>query len=215
MSADAWRIDAVLTGRAMPLRGDALSGIAKQRRQGRVAVTSAGLADDEQADRLNHGGPDMAVHLFPRDHYPALAARTRSPLLDDAGALGENISLRGLTEADVAIGDRFRLGSALVEIAQGRKPCWKPAHRLGDPTLVSYLVASGATGWYFRVIEEGDVAEGDVMMLVERPHAEWTVARVFGLVVRGDSDVAALRALAGLRALSADWRRRAAMRLTA
>jgi MOSC domain-containing protein YiiM len=215
MSADAWRIEAVLTGRAIPLRGDELSGIAKQRRLERVAVTAMGLAGDEQADRVNHGGPDMAVHLYPWDHYHALAARTPNPLLDAAGALGENISVHGLIEADVAIGDRFRMGSALLEIAQGRKPCWKPAHRLGDPSLVAHLVASGATGWYFRVLEDGTVGEGDELIRTERPHAEWTVARVFGLVVRGDKDNAALRALEGLAALSADWRRRAGLRLRA
>jgi MOSC domain-containing protein YiiM len=215
MSADAWRIEAVLTGRAMPLRGDESSAIGKQRREGCVRVTALGLAGDEQADRANHGGPDMAVHLYPRDHYHALAARTPDPLLGAAGALGENISVRGLIETDVAIGDRFRMGSALVEIAQGRKPCWKPAHRLGDPGLVAHLVASGTTGWYFRVLEDGTVGEGDALIRVERPHAGWSVARVFGLIVRGDRDDAALRELEALPALSADWRRRAGQRLRA
>ena len=215
MTAERWRIDAVLVGRPRPLRGDEASAIAKSRQAGPVAVTRLGLAGDEQADRVHHGGPDIAVHLYPFDHYAALKAKIASPLLDAPGALGENLSALGLVESEAAIGDRYRLGSALVEISQGRKPCWKPAHRLRHPALVADLVASGATGWYFRVDEEGSVAEGDMMTLVERPHPEWTVARVFGLIVRGDDDAAALKQLASLDALSADWRGRAARKLAA
>jgi MOSC domain-containing protein YiiM len=208
----SWTIDAVLTGRVAPLRGEEPSAIAKTRRNGRVAVTTLGLDGDEQADRMHHGGPDMAIHHYPRDHYSHWRVRTGSPLLDHAGALGENISTRGLNDETACIGDRYRLGSALVEVSQGRAPCWKPAHRLGYKPLTAEIVTTGRAGWYYRVLEVGAVAEGDALTLLDRPNPAWTVARAFGLLVRGDRDPEALRALAELPTLSAHWRRKAATR---
>lgn len=207
-------IEAVLTGTAQPLRGDDMSAIVKTPRLGAVVVKPLGLDGDEQADTVHHGGIDMAVHHYPRDHYAWWAERMPDqPLLGAAGAFGENISTTGLDENTACIGDRFRLGTALVEISQGRKPCWKPAHRLGRPALVGEIVKTGRSGWYYRVIEPGVVAVGDALTLERRPHPEWTVARVFGLIVggAGKSDPASLKALSGLKPLSAEWRERARM----
>jgi MOSC domain-containing protein YiiM len=130
-------------------------------------------------------------------------------LLERAGAFGENISTRGLSEQDVCIGDRFRLGTALVEIAQGRQPCWKQAHRLDDKRVVAMMVKSGRTGWYYRVIGEGSVASGDALALVSRLHPEWTVARATALIVAGVGTRDEARELAGLKELAEGWRRRA------
>lgn len=205
-------IEAVLTGTARPLRGEEMSAIAKAPRLGAVVVKPLGLDGDEQADTVHHGGVDMAIHHYPRDHYAWWAGlMPDQPLLGAAGAFGENISTTGLDERTACIGDRYRLGTALVEVSQGRKPCWKPAHRLGRPALVAEIVRSSRSGWYYRVIEPGVVAVGDVLKLEARPCPEWTVARVFDLIVgsAGKSDPAALRALGGLKPLSAEWRDRA------
>ena len=188
------------------------SAIAKTAVDGPRTVTLFGIAGDEQADLTVHGGRDKAIHHYPRDHYPHWqAVLGESDLLDRAGAFGENISTLGWTEEDMCIGDRLQLGSALVEVAQGRQPCWKQGHRFGNPKVVTAMVRTGRTGWYYRVIEEGSVAAGDAITLVSRVHPEWNVARVFGLLIGGQhrGQGAALRELAKLEQLADGWRERA------
>lgn len=209
----AFPIRSVNRGKAAAFRGAEASAIAKAPAEGPVLVGALGLAGDEQADRVHHGGADMAVHHYPHDHYAYWRSFTGGhPLLEGEGALGENLSTLGLTEDRACIGDRYRLGTALVEISQGRKPCWKIDHRFGLSGITAEVVRTGRSGWYYRVIEEGAVAEGDLLELVDRPNPGWSVARVFDLIVAGGHkrDGAALRALGGLAALSAEWRRRAA-----
>lgn len=205
---------AVLTGAVKPFRGaDEPSAIAKSAIGGPVAVGRLGLAGDAQADLTVHGGPDKAVHHYPTDHYPFWrTALGDHPLLGQVGAFGENISTLGLTEADVCLGDRFRLGSALVEVSQGRQPCWKLGHRFGIPAVTAQVVETRRSGWYYRVLEAGRVEAGDSLQLTERSEPEWTVLRVFGLLIGGDHkrDPAAVRTLANLTVLAESWRRRAA-----
>lgn len=205
-------VNAVLTGKAVPFARGEQSAIAKSPVVGPVRIGFLGLESDEQADPRYHGGPDKAVHHQPFENYahwrnlkPGLAQ------LETPGAFGENISTDALTEDDVCIGDRLRLGSALLEISQGRQPCWKQAHVLGWPQLPALMVRDRRSGWYYRVIEEGAAEAGDMLSLVDRPHPEWTVRRVFGLIIAGDHkrDPAALKALAGLERLDAGWRQRA------
>ncbi|MFM5918465.1 MAG: MOSC domain-containing protein [Novosphingobium sp.] len=208
-----FRVRSVNLGRAVLFRGAEESAIAKALASGPVAVTALGLAGDEQADPIHHGGPDMAVHHYPHDHYAWWKGLLGDhPLLDREGAFGENIGCAGLTEHQACIGDRYRLGTATVEISQGRKPCWKLSHRFGDPRVTSEVVSSGRAGWYYRVLEPGVVAAGDTLELLDRPHSEWTVERVFDLIVAGGHrrDPSALSDLAALEALSAEWRKRAA-----
>lgn len=209
---NTWAIGSVNCGIARPFRDNETSAIAKEPQFGPVTVGPLGLEGDQQGDRASHGGVDMAVHHYPRDHYPAWKTLVgEHPLLAGEGAFGENISTLGLTEQTAAIGDRFRLGSALVEISQGRKPCWKLAYRFGHPTLPAEVVRTGRAGWYYRVIESGTVATGDLLELVERPYPDWTVARVFDLIVAGahKRDRAGVAALAELPSLSEVWRKRA------
>src|SRR5690606_2996352 len=121
-----------------------------------------GHEGDEQADRAVHGGPEKAIHHYARDHYDLWRAEIGDhPLLHRPGAFGENISTTGLSEEDVCIGDRYRLGTALVEVSQGRQPCWKVDHRFGGLAISAAMVRSRRTGWYYRVIEEGAVGAGD------------------------------------------------------
>ncbi len=206
-----WTIDAVLTGkvRAFGPKGEA-SAIAKTRVPGPSTIHLLGLEGDAQADLSVHGGPDKAIHHYPRDHYGWWRELLPgSDLLGGPGAFGENISTHGLTELDVCIGDRYRLGTALVEVAQGRQPCWKQAHRLSDKRVVAAMVRSGRTGWYYRVIEEGSVEAGDTMTRVSRLHPEWSVARVTAIVVAGaEPDAVTRRELARVGALADGWRMR-------
>ncbi len=206
-----WTIESLLTGRIAPLTDIETSAIAKLPVDGPRTVHLLGIEGDHQADLSVHGGPEKAIHHYPRDHYDWWAQALGSrDLLTRAGAFGENISTRGLNERDVCIGDRYRLGSALVEICQGRQPCWKQAHRLDDKRVVSLMVKSGRTGWYYRVIKEGSVAAGDDLIAVSRLHPEWTVARATALVVAGVGTREEARELAGMRELAEVWRARAA-----
>ncbi len=205
-------VEAVLTGRSLPLRGDELSAIRKEAEDRIVEIGMLGLIGDEQADLRVHGGPDKAVHHYPRDHYDFW--ETLSPFhtkLDHPGAFGENIAVSGMVETEVCIGDRYRLGTALVEICQGRQPCWKQAHVMEWPELVSLMVKHRRSGWYYRVIEPGQVAAGDTIALVDRPHPEWTVERVFGLLIGGDAkaDPESTAALCDLSVLAQEWRAKA------
>lgn len=175
---------AVMAGRAVPYtRPGTFSAIDKRPLPGPVRVTIDGLAGDEQGERRVHGGPDKAVHHYPFDHY----AWWRTELDDAAllrapGAFGENLSTTGCTEDDVCIADVVRIGGALLQVSQGRQPCWKLNDRFGDPHVARRMQHSGRTGWYYRVLEEGEIAAGDTMALVERRHPDWPVRRLSDLL---------------------------------
>ena len=205
-------IRAVLTGRIARFgpKGEP-SGYRKAVRADRVTVTMVGLSDDEQADLVHHGAVDKAVHHYAIDHHEAWVAEqpALAGALDGPGAFGENVATLGWKEDDVCIGDRFRMGTALVEISQGRQPCWKLGHHFGDPAMVGRVVETGRCGWYYRVIEPGAIMAGDRIRLLDRRYPEWTVARTFriliGKVPTSRSDIADL---AGLPQLSRSWRAR-------
>ncbi len=205
-------VDALLTGRAEPFARGEFSAIDKQVVDGPVTIGLLGIIGDEQADLRVHGGPGKALHHYPRDHYAHWAAlKPDHSLLGAAGAFGENISTLGLVEDEVCIGDRFKLGNALIEISQGRQPCWKQGQRLEWDALPAMMVRERRSGWYYRVIEEGVAQAGDILSLVNRPLPEWSVRRVFGLLIAGDHkrDPASLSALASMTLLDESWRKRA------
>ncbi len=202
----------ILLGRIAPFRGEECSAFAKLPAQGPVAIGTLGLAGDQQADLSVHGGVDKAIHHYPRDHYSAWQAELDGhELLDTPGAFGENITSHGLTEQDLCIGDRFRLGTALVEVSQGRQPCWKIDHHFGRKGITARVITSGRSGWYYRVIEAGSVNEGAQLTLLDRPHPQWSVARAFNLLIAGQhrDDPAGLAELAALPSLAESWRIRA------
>jgi MOSC domain-containing protein YiiM len=208
----ATTIDAVLLGRALPFRGDEASAIAKAPAGAPVAVGPLGLAGDQQADHVHHGGRDKAIHHYPFDHYAFWRGEIGDhPLLSAPGGFGENISTLGLTDHDVCLGDRFRLGTALVEVSHGRQPCWKIGHRFQIPRLTAMVVETARAGWYYRVIEGGKVMAGDRLELVERSLPDWTIARLFDVLVAGGHkrEAAALPMLAALPVLAEAWRARA------
>ncbi|QDK31222.1 MOSC domain-containing protein [Sphingomonas sp. IC081] len=201
-------------GKVRAFRGvEEPSAIAKQPVAGAVRVHLLGLEGDAQADLSVHGGPDKAIHHYPHDHYAFWREQLGDhPLLAHYGAFGENIATQGLTEEAICIGDRWRLGTALVEVSQGRQPCWKLDHRFGGAAVNAGMVRSRRAGWYYRVIEQGEVAAGETMELAARPWPEWSVKRVFGLLIAGDykQDREGLEALGEVAQLAAPWKRRRA-----
>lgn len=163
---------------------------------------------------MRHGGPEKAVHHYPFDHYAKWKSEIGShALLDRPGAFGENVSTTGLTEADVAIGDIFRLGHALVHVSQGRQPCWKLNERFADIRMARRVQVSGRTGWYYRVLEEGIVSPDDSLKLVERTNEYWTIHRVWHHFFVDTMNAGALRQIAELPALAQKWQDHAAKRL--
>jgi MOSC domain-containing protein YiiM len=176
----SWRVAALMGGQGVPFRGEEQSAIAKQPLEGRVAVHTLGLDGDIQVDKIHHGGPDMAVHHYPFDHHSFWREEIgEHELLGQPGAFGSNLSATGLTEDEVLLGDRFRLGSALLEACQPRQPCWKIEHRFGRKGMVAKILASGRSGWFYRVIEPGTAEAGDMLQRTARGDPEWSMRRMF------------------------------------
>lgn len=144
-----------------------LSGIVKRPVAGPVEVGPTGLAGDGQADLRVHGGRDKAVYAYPLEHYAAWSAELGRDDLEP-GHFGENLTVEGLREDEVRIGDVLRIGTALFQVTQPRIPCFKLAIRMGDPFFAKPFLRSGRSGFYLRVLEEGTLAVGDAIVREER-----------------------------------------------
>lgn len=162
-------------GAVDPLERPWTSAIHKEPVEGRVWLSRTGLAGDGQADLRVHGGVEKAVLAYPASHHAfwreQLAREDVGP-----GAFGENWVVSGGAEDSVCIGDVLRVGGARVQVSQPRQPCWKPARRWRHKELALLLQRTGRTGWYYRVLEEGEVQAGDTLEREERPFPTFTVA---------------------------------------
>lgn len=181
------------------------TGFIKESVVGPVALGPEGLEGDEQADRVNHGGVDKAVCVYPATHYADWRLTLGMPDLA-WGAFGENLTVEGLSEAGVCIGDVIAAGNGVVQISQPRQPCWKLARRWRVKDLAAQVERTGKTGWYFRVLKAGVIESGQSLALCERPHPDWSVALANEVMHHCKTDRDAAEALAGCEALSASWR---------
>jgi MOSC domain-containing protein YiiM len=220
MTGEAATIDALLVGPVARLSdGRTHSGIRKSPTRNALWLSDAGLQGDAQADLRLHGGPEKVVHHYPREHYAGWASWSRrGDLLGMAGAFGENVSTTGWDESNVCVGDVVRLGEALVQVSQGRQPCWKLDVRFGETGLAREMQARGCTGWYYRTLEPGWVRAGARAVRVDRPHPDWPLARVIALLFTRDESRAPEWEIAGAalaRHLSQASRSRARGRLGA
>ncbi len=202
------RVVSIQVGRVAPLGPDAVpSGIVKHPVDGPVAVARLGLAGDEQADLSVHGGPDKAVYAYAASQYPRWAAE--HPHLAERlspGAFGENLTIEGLEETDLCVGDIHAIGTARLQVCQPRQPCFKFALHLGDPRALKAMVRSGRSGWYYRVVTEGAVSAGDAVILVERPHPELAFPRAVEIVNFGEATAEELALIAQADGV-AEWLR--------
>lgn len=191
------------------------SGIVKSAAPAPWRLTRTGLEGDRQGDLVHHGGEEKALHHYPRDHYARWIEDepTLAEALTAAPAFGENISTLGLIEDDVCIGDIFALGSALVQVSQGRQPCWKLNAHFARKDMARRVQETGRTGWYYRVLREGVVQPGDRLERVERPLPDWPLSRINELLYRRTLDFDALDKMKDLPELAAPWRELAARRL--
>lgn len=182
------------------------SGILKTPVDGPLAVGTLNLAGDGQADLVHHGGPDKAVLAYSAEHYPAWRDELAIAELTN-GAFGENLTVRGLTERDVCIGDLWRANDVLFQVSQPRQPCWKLGRRWRRADLPKRVLQTGRSGWYLRVLQEGTIQSGFELALEERRYPEWTVTRVAELRYAKSLEREAVAILADLDELAGSWRK--------
>lgn len=210
------RVEALLTGQSALLPDGKRSAIAKHPVLGPVRIGKLGLDGDTQVDKRHHGGPEMAVHIYPFAHHAFWRERLGDhSLLADPGAFGGNVALDSLDEMQVRIGQRFRLGTALLEISQPRMPCATIERRFERKGMVAAILETGRCGWYFRVIEEGDAAAGDAFEPVVDSGTPYSVRDVFLALAdpNGRIDRDLIGELALLKPLAAEWRAKADAKL--
>lgn len=186
-------------GLAHPLDHRWHSAFLKDPVAGPVMLRLANLEGDRQADPRVHGGPEMAVLAYSAEHYPLWRAELGIPEMGPGG-FAENFTVSGQDEETVCIGDRYRVGGAVVQVSQPRGPCYKISYRWRRPDLLGRCEASGRHGWYLRVLEEGPVEAGQPLELLDRPNPGWTVRRaadVYRRRRRRREEAAELAGLAG------------------
>ena len=200
------RLLQIRTGRALSVGGH-VTAYGKQPRDGAVHAGPLGLAGDEVANTRVHGGPEKAIYAYGAGNYALWAAEhPQHAATLVPGGFGENLLIEGLDEASVCIGDRWRIGSALVEVCQPRQPCVTLARWFGDPKMVKSMVRNGRSGWYLRVLEAGEMVPGDIQ-LEYRPEGAWTIARVTEASYRNPPERAELAELAQAPGLASNWAR--------
>jgi MOSC domain-containing protein YiiM len=201
----------VQTGKVAPLGPDAMpSGFVKRPRDGAVTVRDTGLDGDEQADLSVHGGPDKAVYGYAGAHYLRWAAdHPRHAALFAPGVMGENLTVAGMEETDICVGDIHRIGTALLQACQPRQPCIKLALRFDDPLMVKAMVKTGRAGWYYRVVQPGLVQAGDAVTLEDRPNPDFSFARLVAIINHRNPERAELEAMTGMAGLALQWREQA------
>ena len=171
---------------------------------GSVHVGVLGLAGDAVANTKVHGGVDQALLMYSAAHYPLWASELGRRM--DAGAFGENLTVEGLDEDTVCIGDVLEVGAVSLEVSQPRQPCATLARRHQIRDMIAMVRRNGRSGWYLRVLVAGAVEAGGPIRIVNRPNPEWTVRRAARVMQARRRHPAEARALAECSGLSRNWR---------
>lgn len=181
------------------------TGIFKEPVQGRVMLRQLNLDGEAQADLVGHGGIYKAVHIYSIENY---AYWKRELQRDDMsyGQFGENFTVTGMLEDAVHVGDVFRVGGALVEVTQPRVPCFKLAIKMGKPDFVKLFMRSERVGFYFRVLEEGEVGAGDSLERVKVGPEQMTVREMFHLLYFAQDKLEGAQKALRIPAMSPGWR---------
>jgi len=182
------------------------TGIFKQPVEGRVMARRLTLEGDVQVDLRYHGGEHKAVYAYPHEHYATWSAELGRDDLS-FGQFGENLTTEGLLEDTVHVGDRFRIGGALLEVTQPREPCFKLGIKMGDPTFPKRFVKAMRSGFYLRVIEEGEIGKGDPIERVELGPEQFSIHALYHLRFRDRGNREEIRRACSIPALSKEWRR--------
>ncbi|WP_219837483.1 MOSC domain-containing protein [Paenibacillus sp. R14(2021)] len=183
---------------------EVITGINKKAVVGKsLPLSFTGLAGDAQGDLVNHGGPDKAVCVYSADHFPYWQQKWKRPVA--AGAFGENFTVTGLTEESLCIGDQVSVGQALLQVSQPRQPCYKLGMKHGLPSLQLDVQQNGYTGFYFRVLAEGEIAQGDKLILQQRHPAGISIVEANRVMHKDKRDREGMLKLLSVPELSSSW----------
>jgi MOSC domain-containing protein YiiM len=177
--ADRGVVESVNVGvpRTVEWHGERItSGIWKEPVEGRVVVQGVNVVGDDQADRRVHGGADKAVYAYAVEDYAWWSRHLGVEL--GAATFGENLTLRGVAVSEAVVGERWRIGSVTLEVAQPRMPCYKLAMRMDDAHFVKRFSRAGRPGAYLRILDEGELAAGDPVEVLHRPGHGVSVAEL-------------------------------------
>jgi MOSC domain-containing protein YiiM len=185
------RLVSVNTGREKPVPWGGLkrSAIDKRSQDGPVPVTTFGLAGDAQADRAAHGGTDQALYAYSREDLDHWESKLGRGLRN--GQFGENLTVEGVELTHATVGERWRIGSVLVELNNPRLPCSVFQGFMGEPQWVKRFTEEGRPGGYFRVLEEGEIQVGDEIEVEHCPDHGVTLQQVFRALT-GDRELVPL-----------------------
>jgi MOSC domain-containing protein YiiM len=181
------------------------TGIFKEPVAGRVTLRTLNLDGDRQADLSVHGGPSKAVYAYPSEHYDYWK-RALPEMKLPWGMFGENFTTAGLFESELNIGDKFRVGSTVMMVTEPRMPCYKLGIRFGRPDIVKKFLTSERTGFYFAVLQEGEVGVDDPIELVEKSQRGVRVSDITSLYTREKRNVRLLRRAIDVEALPEGWK---------
>jgi MOSC domain-containing protein YiiM len=189
------------------------TGIYKSPVHRRVKVSRLNIEGDGQADLSVHGGPNKAVYAYPSEHYDHW--RHEFPGMEMPwGMFGENLTLEGLLEDDAHIGDRFRMGTAVLMVTQPRLPCYKLGIRFGRGDMPERFLSGRRTGFYFAIVEEGELGEGDGLELIHQDVNRISVTDILNLLSDHElQDPQLFERALNVSALSPNWRKRLLERL--
>ena len=181
------------------------TGINKKQVKEPVYLSFVKFNGDGQADLVHHGGVDKAVCVYTGDHYPYWEKELNQDLV--YGAFGENITVSGMREEDVCIGDTFELGQAIVQVTQPRQPCFKLAKKYNIPKLPLYFQETGYTGFYFRVLKEGWVSSVDTLKKLQSNPKGVSVAFANRIMHKEKQNIEGVKRILEVNALSCSWRK--------
>ena len=182
-----------------------LTGIFKEPIEGRIMLRTLNLDGDKQADLTVHGGPDKAVYAYPIEHYE-FWRKVYPDMEMPNGMFGENFTIEGLMEIDVNVGDIFRIGSSKVVATQPRMPCYKLGVKFGRMDVLKKFLASGRSGIYFKVLEEGEVGAGDSIIQIKRDINQVGISDIVRLYASDREDIKMMRRAVKVEALPEGWK---------
>ena len=183
------------------------TGIYKQS-MSQVSVDESGIIGDIQADKRFHGGPEKALHQYALSSYEKIIKRY--PLLHqqaNSGMIGENLSVTDMNEHNVCIGDIYKVGSAILQVSSPRMPCWKIDAKFKQPDLHQFINQHRLNGWYYRVLQAGDMTLNDVFILQQRPNTDVTVDTLLK-VINAKAEGQLLELVSNAIGLDPEWQHR-------
>ena len=179
------------------------SAIWKSPVSGRVKARGVNLEGDDQADREAHGGPDKAIYAYALEDLQWWEQELDAKL--DCGQFGENLTTEGIEVNDALVGERWEIGSTLLEVSEPRVPCYRLGVRMNDKLFPRLFTQALRPGSYLRIITEGDIGAGDEIRVVHQPDHDLTIRDVFRIFSRDRQEVERLLLIPRLSDAWKDW----------